>query len=1711
MSFIDRRRKSRDTIGVAGALALVLSPLVVATTAGPAAADDAAPEVVLSTDFSNASWQDAWQQSGGPTLTVVDDDGNHVLEVANRAADYEGIESKPAAVTFESEVTYTFSLRARLADDVAHPLGARFVFKPGYAWIGNTQLSDEWTTVTGTFTVPAGTDPSAAAVYFGTENLDPSGEEGDNGEPYTYYVDDILITRPATGPATVLSTDFEDGETAPWIPRGPATLTIAAEGHDSDSSMLVSSRADGWHGPQLPVGALVTEGTYEISGWVKLPAGTEGTAEINFGMQQPGASNEYPWVGGRLEVGADEWVHLAGTYTVDPATPPTNLYVESASPTVEFLVDDVVILGPPADAWTPEDDPDFVPGGAVGATASPITAARGSGDVAALTFDDGPNGETTEHLLDVLAANDVTATFCVIGQNVTAPGGAEVLQRIVAEGHTLCNHSTSYADMGAMTHAQVEADLKANLEIIRDALGDPTAQVPYFRAPNGSFGVTGEVAAALGMQPLGLGNMIADWDNPQPSVATLEANLRAAVQPGAVVLVHDGGGDRTNGVTAVENVLPELLADGWTFTLPRGGAPVGAYSKSFDFEDGTLQGWVPREVAEGAATVAVTDVEAHEGTYAAAVSDRVHQGQGIGYPVSDEFQAGVTYDISAWLKFAYGETPGNIWLSIAQTVAESTTYGTVAQFSGLSASGWVEVTAALTMPSVDEALLYFETAYASGEAGNTSTFLVDDVTFSARVPGDVQDLTPLKDTVAFPVGVAIDSRETLGAPADLLLKHFGQVSAENHMKVESFYEGEWNFRVHPQAYEILDFAQENDLRVYGHVLAWHSQTPEWFFQDDDGVLLTDSEDDKAIMRDRLETHVRNVAEAFADEYGPYGSETNPFVAWDVVNEVVDDSTQYSDGLRRSHWYSILGEEYIHLAFEYADRYFNDVFAAEGSDRPIKLFINDYNTEQSGKQDRYFALVQRMLDAGTPVDGVGHQFHVNLAMPTANLAGALERFSGLGLRQAVTELDVTVMADTPAQIVEQGHYYQRAFDIFRDHADELESVTVWGLTDGRSWRSTGKPLLFDDELQAKPAYYGAAGSDDLAPLIRAADVFRADVDADGWPPSHNEWRKLRLHDIGTVGGFQLRWAPSGLTAYVEVEDATPGAGDVITFEYDGRTATFARDGSGSLEGTVAERTSGYAAVVELPFVTTLAQGGTTSFDVRVSDGATTSGWNSPGELGVLSLVEDLSYVQVLPAPAVPEVDGVVDAAWSGATSVTTEKVTSGDDGATAQVRTLWRDGMLYVLAEVTDPVVDVTGSDPWTQDSVEIYVDAGNFKAGGYRYDDTQIRISAQNAVSFGTGDEAFQANRLVSATAPTATGYVVEAAISLLEEGGAGTFHGVDFQVNDASAGARTSIANWADPTGTGYQSTARWGVAKLVAQLEDDGPVTVDPGPGPGPDPVDVAPVVTEQPVNVTAAKATKVTLRAAASGTPVPTVQWERRAPGASTWSAVPGATSTSLTVKNTKGRSGSAYRAVFTNRAGAATSRAAVVRVEPVKARVTVHPKSVTKARPGKRIVLRAKAKGGFPKASVQWQQRKPGGTWSKVRGATKRKLVVVASHKTHQVRYRAVFSNEAGTVRTKAARVTVRTGRPVFVTQPKHARVRAGKAATFTAVVAARHKARFQWYTKAPGSSSWVAVAGAKRATLTVRPASVRHGAKYRLVASNAKGRAVSKVVRITVKR
>jgi peptidoglycan/xylan/chitin deacetylase (PgdA/CDA1 family) len=184
------------------------------------------------------------------------------------------------------------------------------------------------------------------------------------------------------------------------------------------------------------------------------------------------------------------------------------------------------------------------------------------GRTIALTFDDGPNPPDTTALLDLLAREGVRAVFFLVGRHVEEH--PEVVRHVVDEGHVLGNHSFDHDDLEDWEPDAVRADLERTLAAIRAAV--PSAEVPFFRAPFGRWGRTAAVARELGMRSVGWSLAVEDWV--PPGVDELVRRL-SAVTPGGIVLLHDGGGDRSQTVEAVATLVPRLRAEGWTFTVPR--------------------------------------------------------------------------------------------------------------------------------------------------------------------------------------------------------------------------------------------------------------------------------------------------------------------------------------------------------------------------------------------------------------------------------------------------------------------------------------------------------------------------------------------------------------------------------------------------------------------------------------------------------------------------------------------------------------------------------------------------------------------------------------------------------------------------------------------------------------------------------------------------------------------------------------------------------------------------------------------------------------------------------------------------------------------------------------------------------------------------------------------------------------------------------------
>ncbi|MGN9811820.1 polysaccharide deacetylase family protein [Micromonospora sp. BQ11] len=172
----------------------------------------------------------------------------------------------------------------------------------------------------------------------------------------------------------------------------------------------------------------------------------------------------------------------------------------------------------------------------------------------ALTFDDGPDPVWTPKVLDELKAAGVTATFCVVGNEVTRH--PELVRRIVREGHQLCNHSWHHDfDLGRRPVAEIQADLVRTNQAIRKAV--PRAKVPFYRQPGGRW--TPEVVAVakkLGMRSLHWTVDPQDWG--KPTATTIATRVRVAARPGSVVLLHDGGGDRAATLTACPGLIGDL-------------------------------------------------------------------------------------------------------------------------------------------------------------------------------------------------------------------------------------------------------------------------------------------------------------------------------------------------------------------------------------------------------------------------------------------------------------------------------------------------------------------------------------------------------------------------------------------------------------------------------------------------------------------------------------------------------------------------------------------------------------------------------------------------------------------------------------------------------------------------------------------------------------------------------------------------------------------------------------------------------------------------------------------------------------------------------------------------------------------------------------------------------------------------------------------------
>ena len=485
-----------------------------------------------------------------------------------------------------------------------------------------------------------------------------------------------------------------------------------------------------------------------------------------------------------------------------------------------------------------------------------------------------------------------------------------------------------------------------------------------------------------------------------------------------------------------------------------------------NFETGTREGWGPRI---GRETVAVTNSDAHSGTFSLLTTGRQAAFDGAAINAAGKLCNGSRYTVSVWVKLAPGEPNTPIKVSLQRTLAGSTTFHTVIGNTTVTSGAWVRLRTTYDFVFNYQSLtLYVESA------SGTPSFLIDDFDLTLVPPPVAErDIASVHEAFSndFPIGAAIWQGDLSGEHAFLLSKHFNSVTSENDMKWGTLQPAEGTFAFAAADAQVA-FARAHNQAVRGHTLVWHQQNPAWLFMVN-GVPMTETPENKALLLQRLETHIRTVVSHFGADIS----------AWDVVNEVIDPAQP--DGFRRSPWFNITGTEYIERAFRVARE------AAPNA----RLYLNDFSTTDEPKRTFLLNLVADLLSRGVPIDGIGHQMHSNIEYPSAAaVITTLNQFTALGLDNQITELDVSIYSgsfpdpftayeDIPAdRFVRQAFKYRDLFRSFRYLAGDISSVTLWGQADDHTWlTSSGRvnaPLLFDTGLKHKLAYTAIMNASEL---------------------------------------------------------------------------------------------------------------------------------------------------------------------------------------------------------------------------------------------------------------------------------------------------------------------------------------------------------------------------------------------------------------------------------------------------------------------------------------------------------------------------------------------------------------------------------------------------------------------------------------------------------
>ncbi len=733
-----------------------------------------------------------------------------------------------------------------------------------------------------------------------------------------------------------------------------------------------------------------------------------------------------------------------------------------------------------------------------------------------------------------------------------------------------------------------------------------------------------------------------------------------------------------------------------------------------------------------------------------------------------------------------------------------------------------------------------------------------------------------KDSIA---GTAIMSSEIADDTLmELVEKHFNAVTLGNELKPDALFNyqigqsveyttitfqgQELKVPVVNDKNENLDFSRadamldkilewndanpNNKIRVRGHVLVWHSQTPEWFFRED--YDMSKNYVDKETMNLRLEWFIASVFEHYfgtdSGKKASAGKYAGLFYGWDVVNEAVNGNTYRDDkvtsdasdtsssdtrhGSNSMWWRVYQSNEFIINAFRYANKY---------APKDVELYYNDFGETDNTKCEGIVKLINDVKSAeGTRLDAFGMQAHYNVdGFSAAQFKSVAKKYAQAAGKVQLTELDFKASSTYDGTAAMKESEYTKmaychknlyeAIKALKDEGTNVSGITVWGVIEPNSWLhsqsnvgggasgSAQCPLLFDGNYKAKPAYWAYVDASKLQPAIQKVTITEA---KDG-----NIAGETYTIDQGTVQAeFIPVWDADGLTVQVKVKDTTVNDADAVTVYVDPKNSasditpgkvTVARTEAAAIAG-------GYQATVKVP-MKDLKVAQKISLDVVVNNDGETGSFN---DLTGKQESSSKYYAVATMKPGIEKipygtisVDGDADAAWDNAVNIPLT-INIGSE-ASANAKVLWDDDNLYVYATVKDAELDKTGAQAHEQDSLEVFIDEDNGKTASYGEDDKQYRINYANEQSF-NGKKCLAEN-VRSATKTIDGGYVVEAAFKWTDIKPAnGTKIGLELQINDAKDGKRTGTLSWYDETGMGWSGSNVYGTVELTGKTGGNG-----------------------------------------------------------------------------------------------------------------------------------------------------------------------------------------------------------------------------------------------------------------------------------------------------